>query len=606
MFCTKCGAELAPDAKFCINCGSVIEAAAPVAEAAPIQEPVAPVAVEAPAVEAPETEKKEGFKIDVAAVKDQLVETVKPIIDMLKPIFAKKAVRFGILGGFALLLVLSVTLGLLFSGSDYIATKQVAMVDMIDGQLNIVVDGKLLKKTIEVDYQRDSNGEIIEIDGKKQYLDYSTTRSMDGKIMAIWVYGEVYESEDSWRSYNAGDLYILKGKKIIKVAEDVCDYEMSLSGDGLSYMVRNERGEDDFYTTYTLKLYNVSSKKSTTVSEDVASSTVVIAPNGKSVCYFETDESEDGKAEYILMYSNGKKEQKVTSHDVNLLGMANNGKYIYAVRTIENEDKNEYALYCYNAKGEGTKLGKTDSGYSYDISFNADHTQIMFHGDGKTFISTKGKEGVKAYTGTLNLITPTGSAYGYLTEPVKNLYNKVYSSTDSEGNRGIMLIKKNSDKNAKLASKASNVQMDESGDYLYYLYDSDELRMIKISDGEKATEKYKLLAQDVDGYVASLDRKHVYFTSDGTLYGINGMKGGKKNVICNEKIEDADITTDGRMYYITDGDLYVTNNGKRGKKVLSDVDSVSCSLNGVVYAETEDAVYVSTGAKKLKKLMELD
>ena len=83
---------------------------------------------------------------------------------------------------------------------------------------------------------------------------------------------------------------------------------------------------------------------------------MVIAPNGKSVCYFEADESEDGKAEYILMYSNGKKEQKVTSHDVNLLGMANNGKYIYAVRTIENEDKNEYALYCYNAKGEGTEL----------------------------------------------------------------------------------------------------------------------------------------------------------------------------------------------------------------------------------------------------------
>ena len=101
MHCTKCGAELAEDAKFCASCGAVVEAPAVVeTEAAPV-ETVIPVQTDAP-----ETEKTEGFKIDVNAVKEQLIETVTPIVNVIKALFSKKAVRFGVLGGAALLIVL--------------------------------------------------------------------------------------------------------------------------------------------------------------------------------------------------------------------------------------------------------------------------------------------------------------------------------------------------------------------------------------------------------------------------------------------------------------------------------------------------------------------
>lgn len=599
MHCTKCGAELAPDAKFCVSCGAAIEA--PAEPTAEIVEPVVPVQEETP-VAAPEAEKKEGFKIDVTAIKDQLVETLKPVTDKVKPIFAKKAVRFGILGGFALLIVLGLVIGLLTAGNGFVNVKQTTMVDMIDGELNIIVNGKLLKNTIEVGYQKDSKGNEI----KDEYLDYSSSRSMDGKITAIWVYGEVYESEDSWSSYTAGDLYVVNGKKIQKVAEDVCDYEISVTGKGIAYMTRNERGEDDLTTTYTLKLYNVGNKKSSTVSDEVASSTIAIAPNGKSVTYFEADEGdEEGEIEYTLMYSNGKKSQKVTSNEVSLVGMSNNGKQIYAIRESESEEKTEYNLYSYNTKGDSNKLGKVDSRYSYDFTFNKDHTQIMYVSESKTFISTKGKEGVKAFNGELSLVTPVGAGYSYRTEPVSNLYGQVYTGSDSDGNRTVWIINKKYDKNEKLASKATSVQMDENAEYLYYLYDKDELRVTKVSYGDKATEKYTVLAEDVDGYMPTPNAEYVYFTSDDTLYSVNGKKGGKKTTVCSDKVSGADITAEGRLYYIVDGDLYTTDNGKKGKKILSDVEDVVCTATGETYATNEDTLFVSTGAKKLKKLMDL-
>ena len=352
-------------------------------------------------------------------------------------------------------------------------------------------------------------------------------------------------------------------------------------------------------------LYNVSTKKSTTVSDEVATTTYALAPNGKSVAYYEAGKTNDeGEREYTLMYSTGKKSQKVTSQEGTLMGMSNNGKQIYVIRS--NDEDTEYNLYSYNAKGNSTKLGQIGSSYGSGMVFNKDRTQVLFTNDNKTYISTNGKEAIKAFNGSVSLLTPsTASSYCYRVKPVSNLYGQVYATNNSEGGANVYIIKKNSDKNAKLASKVSSPQLDESGDYLYYLYDGDELRLTKVSYGDKATEKYTVLADDVDGFVATPNRKYVYFLSDDTLYSTNGKKGGKKTIVCSDEVEDVDMTPEGRLYYIVEGDLYTTNNGKKGQKILSDVDSVTCTATGVIYAQGEDTLYVSTGAKKLKKLMDL-
>ena len=546
MHCTKCGAELAHDSKFCVSCG------APVASVAPV-EVEAPVATAAP-------EKKEGFKIDVNEVKEQLVATLKPVTDFLKPILAKKSVKIGIIVALVVILAASIVSVILTIGNGYVKMDQYTVLEEVDGEIKIIVGKKVLKDTIE------SEG----------YDDYSS--SLNGKVTAVLT------EED--------ELYVVNGTKLQKVAEDVLKYEMSVSGKVIAYLTE---GED----YYTLSLYNVSGKKTTTVSDEVASYSIAISPDGKAVAFYEENDDE----EKVLMLSTGKDPVKVTSSDADLCGISNGGKYIYAI--CENDEGEEH-MYSFNTKGDRTKLGAVSSS---TVRFNDSHTQIMFFNEGKTYIATNGKEAVKASSNRLNLVYAPNAGSFYdshgTTYPVSNMYDHVYTASDNDVT-SVWMIKKNADKNIKLVSKVSSVQLDESAQYLYYIYDGDELRVIKISDGEKATDKYTKLADDVDAFKVTSDRKLVYYVSDGSIYSVNGQKGGRSTTVCADGAEDWAMNGKDVLYYVMDGDLYATNNGKKGSKVLSDVDSLLSTRTGVVYASNDDTVYVSDGSKKPSKLMDIE
>ena len=552
MNCTKCGAELAPESKFCVACGAPVAqpaATAPVDDAAPAPEAAAPVAT---------AEKKEGLKIDVNAVKDQLVSTVKPLWDKVKPYLSNKKVLLSI-GIVVLALIIASGIYAIASGSNgYVVLKQYTIPTVVDGEIHVIVNKKALSDTVEA----------------KSIDDYNS--SLDGKITAF--------------TTDEGDLYVVNGTKLKKAAEDVYDFELSTSGKGVAYVTKDE-------DAYTLCLYNVSNGKSTTITDELSGLNYVIAPDGKSVAYYvEGDEDEDK-----LMYSNGKDPVKITSADSELFGMSNSGKYIYAV--CENDEGESY-LYSYDTKGERTKLGAISSG---TVRFNDDHTQIMFYNDGKTYISTKGKEAEKASSNRLSLvIAPNASTFfddASTTYPISNLYDHVYSASGDDS-ASVWLIKKNSDKSVRLVSKVSSVRLDESAEYLYYIYDGDELRMIKISDGEKASERYTTLADEVDAFIITSDRKLAYFASDGSLYSVNGKKGGRATTVCSDGAEDWAINGKDVLYYIMDGDLYATSNGKKGSKVMSDISGINYTENGMVYVASEDALYATDGSKKPSKILD--
>lgn len=553
MNCTNCGAQLAPESKFCVGCGAPVaqqpEAvpAEPIQQEAPVQE-AAPVATAAP--------EKEGVKIDVNAVKDQLVDTVKPLWDKVKPFLTNKKVLLGI-GVLVLALLIGSGICTIAAGNNgYVQVKQNILPVPQDGEIQIVVDNKVLKDTVEAEG----------LDG--------WAANLDGKVAAF------ITEED--------ELYVVNGKKVKKVAEDVYDFELSVSGNGIAYVVK----EDD---ERSLNLYNVGNGKSTVITDELANLDYAIAPDGKSVAYFVEDDEEDE-----LMFSKGKDAVKITSAECELYGISNGGKYIYV--SSEN-DKGESFLYSYDTKGERTKLGGINSS---TILFNDDHTQIMFYNEGKTYISTKAKEAEKVSSDRLSLIIAPGSSTfeddSSYTYPVSNLYNHVYTAIGDDS-VSAWLIKKN-DKSEKLVSKISQVALDASAEYLYYIYDGEDLRFIKISDGDKATERYTELAEDVDGFVVTSDRKYVYYSADDTLYSINGKKGGKPTVVCNDEVKGVALNSKDVFYYILDGDLYATTNGKKGSKVISDIAYVESTANGVVYATNEDTLYVSNGSKKPSKLLD--
>ena len=130
---------------------------------------------------------------------------------------------------------------------------------------------------------------------------------------------------------------------------------------------------------------------------------------------------------------------------------------------------------------------------------------------------------------------------------------------------------------------------------------------MKISHGDNASTKAKTIAEDVANYVVTSNRKRVYFISDGGLYSCNGKNGNGKKTIASEDVAgQLAINAKDVVYYSMDGDTYACSNGRKGTKVLSDSTGFAAYPNGIVYAGTEDALYVTTGAKKLKKLMNID
>lgn len=594
MFCTNCGANQPDGTKFCTVCGASMEASAPV-------EPIAPAY--APETEAP----AETNKFDVDAVKDQLFDTLQPVTKKCKSVFSNKKARLGIIAGIVLLVVIGVVAAILFGGNGYVAVKQEVVLMAEDGTLNIAVNGKLIKDTIDLPVQKDRNGNPEkDEEGNKQYYSYGSTSSMDGKITAIWVRDYIMEyDENGWYkdSYYDGELYVLNGKKLQLIAEDVCGYDISVSGKGITYTTKNESKEDDKFTTYTLNLYNVGTKKSVTISDE-ATGLGELSPNGKSVAYFVGDyNKKTEETEYTLMLYSGKKSTEITDKDVTLIGLSNNGKYIYAVENEEKDGKSEQTMLCFNNKGKSTKLGECEDDYGY---MNKDHTQVMFYNDGETYIATKNKSAERVSKKHLDMVTPKSAGSSNYTYPVSDLYGKTYEVETAEG-RDVYLIKKGGKSN-KLVDGGYYITMDESGQYIYYITEKNDLKCVQISMNQNAKSKAVEIAEDVDEYQVTSNRKYVYFiTDDSELLCVNGKKGGKAKEVCGDDVRGIILTKGDVLFYIVgevddnELELFSTKNGKKGTSVLDDVTGVKGWTRDYVYLESDENVYVSSG-KKMKKL----
>lgn len=473
-----------------------------------------------------------------------------------KPISKKILVAGGVLVLLALIVVGAFAL---FGGNGYTEFDHVGMPLVNDGKIQIVAGKDVFSDTIDAEGISDG------------------LYSLDGKVMALLT------SEE--------ELYVVKGKSVAKIADEVMDVEISTSGKGIAYITDGDDG-------YALNLYNVSKKESKKVTEEMASFSFAVSPDGKTVAYYvEGDDNNE------LMYFDGSESAKITSSETTLVGISNSGKYIYAI--CETDD--EALLYSYDKKGERTKLGEIDDS---SVRFNDDHTQVMFYCDGKTYISAKGKEGVKASSDEIRMVIPDScnlfSDRTSATYPVSSLYDRVYIAYGDSSNSA-WVIKKNADKSVKLASKVSSASMDENGKYLYYVHDYEELKVLKISDGDKASDKAVELCDDLENYIVTPNRSKVYYISDGCLYSVNGKKGGNPTEIA-EDVDEYSLAVSKKnvAYYIVDGELYACSNGKSGERVLDECETVYNTPNGTVYASNEDTLYGTTGSKKLEKIAEIE
>lgn len=566
MLCTKCGTENPDGSKFCGSCGTSL--------AAPVEEPKVPAAevseeMAVPPVETPSEEPAAAQAAPKADVLASVKEKIAPIMDKIKPFIVKnKLLLVGAGAALLFVIAISIIIGLCSGGNGFIAFENAILCNVLDDEVLVVWNDKLIKTGIEASGVDDP------------------VYNLDGTVCAVL-------TDDN-------TLLVIRNKKVKTVSEDVLYFEMSSDGKGIAYIT----GDSD---EAELKLYNVGNNKSVTVDDEIniyAASILgmALSPDGKSLAYYQMDE--DDEEPVLMLYAN-KKSIKITSSLVGLIGLSNGGKQIYAIG--ENDDF-ETVLYTYNNKGDREKVS-TCSGTSF--FFNADHTQILFYNNGKSYISTKGKDPNKICSNAATLLVSSGSrtmtGLRCSTYPVDDLYNHVYAVYNN-GATQLWNIQKNENRSAKLANNVYSCKLDADAEYVYYVNDDGDLKMLKISHGENASNREKTIAEDVENFVITSNRKKVYFISDDGLYSCNATNGKSKKTIASEDIDsELVINSKNVVYYIMDGDVYACSNGRKGSKVLSDFDAFESFPNGTVYVlDNDDALYVSTGSKKLKKLHDAD
>lgn len=474
------------------------------------------------------------------------------LISDLIPYFRTKRIFIGCSIGLLLLILATVVAFLPGEKGDFLPYKRNVEVIPYQNGLNVLVDGTLLSR--------------LDNAGQCQQL----RTAMDGSAAA-------FLTDDR-------ELYLVDGHRIKKIASDVHHFEISVSGSGIAYA-------QQYVDQYALTLYSVHDRVSREVTDALSRLDFSVSPDGRTVAYYE----QQGDRE-VLMYHRKGKNQVVTDEHADLIGLSDDAKYIYCVCS---KAKDQSILCAFNSRGKKQELGRISS---ISVKFSADHRQIMFYSDGKTYISSNGQEGISVSSYPLYLVTAPNSQSAAdgnaITYPVSSLFDHVYTCSDGESTSA-WLIRKNAEKSIKLVSRVSGCTLDASTDYLYYLHDMNQLRYIKISDGRNAAQRFRSLADNVDAYVLTSDRKTAYFTSDGALCVVNGKKGGSVRTLCQDTASLAPILNKGNfVYYLKDGRLYACKNGRRVTSVANNIQSVYSSSNSVVYILGDEGLYTSTDRKQ--------
>jgi hypothetical protein len=169
-------------------------------------------------------------------------------VEKCKPFVQKNKLWFA---GGACLAILLITVLVIVSacnnGNGYTPYEHaISAVLSEDGEILIRYDNKKLIKT-GIESESISNRQL----------------SIDGNVFAFLT--------------SENELVVVKGKKASIVAEGVKSYVLSVTGNGIGYVTKDEEGEA------TLKLHKVGSKKTVTVMEDFDNSNYDLSPDGKSI-----------------------------------------------------------------------------------------------------------------------------------------------------------------------------------------------------------------------------------------------------------------------------------------------------------------------------------
>ena len=411
----------------------------------------------------------------------------------------------------------------------------------------------------------------------------SYSPSMDGNTLALLTSG--------------GSLYHITEEKIQYISSYTKDYRLSNLGEGLLYHTFNAAYL--YHTTMEAPVQLPLRSEGTIVS-------MVLSPDGKTAALVQYD---DRTRQYRL-YRYGLTENRcddlgVTSESSVLLGIANDGKYIYEA-VLNN-------LYCYDAEGNCTNLG-THQNHTY--FFNADQTQLLFYKLDGTYLWENGGESRKICEEPIQPILPEGCisrSLRAIQTPIYDLHGQYFSglyntNLGQMASGGLWLLQADNTCRQITTQYSANPapRVEQSCRYLYYASSDDTLFCY-----DKADDSARAIAKQVLCYTISPDGDRVYYSTNQGTYRYDGADSGKRTQISELVCYDLYITKDNLLCLrvvnfsaIFPGSAFYTyRDGGECQLAMENVAYEITTANGYVYLHSGATISVITSDGTVKQLL---
>ena len=450
--------------------------------------------------------------------------------------------------------------------------------------------------------------------------------SVDGTIMAMTI--EVDED-------GVGELILCTGKDVIEVSDEAIGFSLSGNGQKLAYF--SDYDEDNY--SATLSVFDLASKKSTEIAEDVYyEAGVVFSPDGKTMAYLGDPKTDDaGNLESRMGYlsKNGEKPIEIGKNK-EVIAVSDNASYIYYIDVDPTKSENENELYVKKGENE-EKLGKASMDTA--IYFNQDCSEVVFTRSGSTYISIAGADKEKISGDQLyTIVFPENTRIDYSFYDAYAVYIAVPTLQDQ-----ILILDDDGDISVGYLDKKLNVEEIDSLEGEAYNHDvtvSSDGKSLCFIDDSGAAQLYKNFR--------NLNEKPIEMDPGKDLISIQPSKDFSKFYLIDENntmflqigsdealkvFDDVDESSlifsgdESRLYfladmkaedegYLTSGSFYVVDckNGAKPEEIADEASYFNVSEYGIlyyVYDKTDEESYVtyydayySKDGEKFKSVMD--
>ncbi len=354
-------------------------------------------------------------------------------------------------------------------------------------------------------------------------------------------------------------LYLVNGKHVFEIAEDVLDFTLSASGKALAYRVESSH-----------LYYRGTGKKDepSLISVECQDDAYSLSSNGKELIYVATEGN--GVSSMRVESYSGNRPYIENTVGLTPVAISDDCAYIYYL-------DGDGALFIFESKASRKIKCSADPDLSSFI-FNRDFTELLFTENGDTVLYKKGefRQIVGAATMELQLlpnrrVSSCTLPYGmqYMTSSFLGSY---FLNTVGEGKKLTYLDGKGNLTDVSFVDDGDTVTVTDKG--VYFLLTSisgEDSHRILYFVGKGKTEIQRI-DWDVTNYCTNVDGSRVMYTGyQNALYTYRAETGAVR--LCDSIIPESLTVTEDDLFcfYRERGELFVSDNGGEPRSITTDV-----------------------------------